>query len=241
MKLFVDNWRKFRKNVLNEGGFSRIRQIMLGQVPSVDTVGLLTAENPDGQPASPQENAALMKDLKDSLKLMKIGYTDIGGSFGSPEKSVFIMNISRDDVAMLGRKFDQEAVIWGQKQRDGEGEPFYRFEYIEGDRTVQTRDVSLSDQGVQSLGDFYSEKGGRKFVIPFFDGDYENASPADGGRRLSFEPDELSDDDEAKELAESINKRNKHLLDPNRTIKSKWHHRNIMREEMKRLEERLRS
>jgi len=101
--------------------------------------------------------------------------------------------------------------------------------------------VSLSDQSVQSLGDFYSEKGDRKFVIPFFDGDYEKASPADGGRRLSFEPGELSDDDEAEELVESIKKRNRHLLDPKRTIKSKWHHRNIMREEMKRLEKHLQS
>ena len=240
MKSFVENWRKFRKKVLNEGGFSRIRQIMLGQVPSVDTVGILTAENPDGRLASPQTNASLMRDLKNSLRLMKVGYTDIAGSFGSPEKSVLIMNISRDDVAMLGKKFDQEAVIWGQKQRKEEGDPFYRFEYIEGDRTVQTRDVSLSDQSVQSLGDFYSEKGGRKFVIPFFDDDYEHASPTDAGRRLSFEPGEIPDDDEAKALVESIKTRNKRLLDINRTIKSKWHHRSIMREEMRRLERLIR-
>jgi hypothetical protein len=240
MKLFVENWRKFRKRVLNEGGFSRIRQIMLGQVPSVDTVGILTAENPAGQPASPQVNAALMKDLKDSLKLMRTGYTHIGGSFGAPESSVLIMNISRDDVVSLGEKFGQEAVIWGQKNRDDNGEPFYRFEYIEGSVTVQTRDVSLSSQSVQSLDDFYSEKEGRKFVIPFFDEEYESASQSAADQRLSFEPEELPDDEETRELTESIKKRSARLLDKKRTLKSRWHHRNIMREEMKRLEKLIR-
>ena len=239
MKNIINSWRRFRTKSLNESSFSRIRQIMLGQVPSIDSVGILTAENPGGKPASPQENKQLMRDLKKSLSDMKIGYTDIGGSFGGPEKSVFIMNISRDDTTRLGLKFDQEAVIWGGKQRDQEDQPFFRFEYIEGNNTIQTRDVSLGGQEIEKRDDFYSEKGKRKFVIPFFDDEYESARQSDGGRRISFEEQELAENEEAVKIAQSINERNNYLFEDDRAPKSIWHHRNVMREEIKKLQSLL--
>ena len=228
--------KETKKNLIKEAGFARVRQIMLGQVPSVDAVGILTAENPNAQPLSPAENNALMKDLKSSLQTMQIGYTDIGGSFGSPEKSVFIMNISRDDATMLGEKFGQEAVIWGQKMRQKADEPFFRFEYIEGYDTIQTRDVSMGGTDIQSKEDYYSEKEGRKFIIPFFDDAHEDSFPSAGGRRISFEPEEVPPEEEAQRLAENINKRNRLLFEKSRTNKSKWHHRNVMREEIKKLQ-----
>ena len=228
--------KEVKGSLIKESGFSRIRQIMLGQVPTVDQVGILTAQNPGGEPASPAENNVLMQKLKDALNDLQAGYTDIGGSFGSPEKSVFIMNVSRDDTSALGLMFGQEAVIWGQKLRNDEGDPFFRFEYLEGYNTIQTRDVSLGGSEVQSLDDYYSEKGDRKFLIPFFDDKYEGAHLAGDNRRISFAPDELPDEEEAQSLAESIARRNKLLFEQGRTKKSKWHHRNVMREEIRVLE-----
>jgi len=237
MKLLLENWRKYKKTLLKEGGFSRIRQIMLGQVPSIDQVGILTAENPHGVPSPPEQNKALMKQLKQALQ--GVGYTNIGGSFGSPEQSVFINNISRDDMTKLGHDFGQEAVIWGQKLRTDSGDPFFQFEYIEGNNTVQTRDVSLGGEGIQAHTDFYSEKGGRKFLIPFFDEEYETATPAMAGRRISFEPSEIPGDAEAQRLAESIKKRSKILLEKNRTEKSRYHHRNLLKIEIEKLKDYL--
>ena len=46
-------WRKF---LLQEAGFNRIRNILLGKVASVDTVGFMTAENPMAQKLSAKEN-----------------------------------------------------------------------------------------------------------------------------------------------------------------------------------------
>ena len=209
---------------------------MLGQVPSVDEIGILTAENPAGVEATSEKNKQLMDDLKKTLRGMKVGYTDVGGSFGGPEKSIFIMNISRDDVTRLGALFDQLAVIWGQKRRDEEDHPFFRFEYIEGNSTKQTRDVSLGDTAIQSRDDFYSEKSGRKFVIPFFDDDYQGATVDLEERRISFVENEIPNTKQAKKIVESINKRAESLKQPGTTTKFKWHHRNIMREEMKTLE-----
>jgi len=228
------------RQIVEMSGFSRIRQIMLGQVPSVDSIGILTAENPDAIPASPQENRKFMNSLKLRLQDMGSGYTNIGGSFGSPEKSVFIMNVSRDDVVILGREFKQEAVIWGQKRRTKDGDPYYRFEYIEvesPDAPADVRNVSIGNADVQFLDDYYSEKSGRKFVIPFFDSRYEpeSASQAEGGRRISFLEEEYKHIEESTPLVESINRRTCLLKEDNRTAKSKWHHRNILQVEMRKL------
>ena len=182
-----------------------------------------------------------MKKMKAQLRDMQIGYTDIGGSFGGPEKSILIMNISRDDLTQLGLGLGQEAVIWGQKERGENNDPFYSFEYIEGTTTIQSRVVSMSDVSVQSREDFYSEKAGRKFWIPFFEDEYEGARPSMGGRRISFEKSEIPPLRETKKLVQSINKRNIFLLEKNRTNKSRWHHRNIMREEIKILNKIMKS
>lgn len=230
-----------KKELLNESGFSRIRQIMLGRVPSIDSIGILTAENPEGKRLSPEENSALMKKMKIQLRDMQVGYTDLAGSFGGSEKSILIMNISRDDLTQLGLGLDQEVIIWGQKERDENNDPFYSFEYIEGTTTIQTRAVSMSDASVQSREDFYSEKSGRKFWIPFFEDEYEGAEPSMGGRRISFEKSEIPPLRETKKLVQSINKRNIFLLEKNRTNKSRWHHRNIMREEIKILNKIMKS
>ena len=227
------------QQIVEMSGFSRIRQIMLGQVPSVDSIGILTAENPDAIP-TPQQNRKFMKSLKLRLQDMGSGYTNIGGSFGAPEKSVFIMNVSRDDVVVLGRDFKQEAVIWGQKRRTEDGEPYYRFEYIEvesPDTPADVRNVSIASADVQDLEDYYSEKSGRKFVIPFFDPKYEpeKANPSAGGRTISFLEEEYKHIEASAPLVESINRRARLLGEDKRTAKSKWHHRNILQIDMRKL------
>jgi len=235
----LDDIKKLVKLVkeahLKESGFSRIRQIMLGQVPSVDTVAILTAENPGGEKAPSSENKKLMKQFKKDLRDSEHGYTDIAGKFGSKENSLMIMNISRDDTVELGNKYDQYAVIWGNKLREDDGEPYFRFEYIEGNKTIQTRDVSLSGKSVEDRDDYYSEKEGRKFIIPFFDDKYEMAKIKSG--RLSFIDSELPKTRETEDLAESIILRDKRLRNPKgKSSKYLWHHRSILKEEMKRLE-----
>ena len=53
-------WRKF---ILQESGFNRIRNILLGKVASVDTIGFMTAENPMAQKLSNKQNRELNKKL----------------------------------------------------------------------------------------------------------------------------------------------------------------------------------
>ena len=226
-------------NLINESGFSRVRQMMTGMVPAIDTMGILTAENPDGEPASPKFNKQANQKLAAKLASLNYGFIPIQGKFGTPEDSFIVPNMTREDAVFLGKRFGQEAVIWGSKIIEEVGEPFFRFEYIEGSETIQTRDVSLGGSEAQEREDYYSSKKGRKFYIPFFDDDYEGAKPVDGGRRISLAKDELPDDERVGELVEKINFHVKASLQEKRTPKSRWHHRAIIKEYRKKLDEVL--
>jgi hypothetical protein len=116
-------WRKF---LLQEAGFNRIRNILLGKVASVDTVGFMTAENPMAQKLSAKENRELNKKLMAWMRDRGYGPIRIRGSFGSKERSFMIPNITREDIVEAGKYFNQESVIWGQKDKDNK----FIFEYI---------------------------------------------------------------------------------------------------------------
>jgi len=260
------------KNLIKESGFPRVRQIMLGQIPSIDTLGILTAENPMGKPHSKAENELRNKELMTDLRSMNYGPIPIQGRFGGPESSLLIPNITRDEAIKLGNKHQQEAVIWGQRISDQFSDPFLKFEYIEGDETIQTRSVSLGGDDAQSREDYFSAKKGRKFYIPFFDDEFEGVVPDEGGRRIHKNKDpyqdrldntetdtrlgpqsvvgttpiverkncffegEVPNTKEAKTLAASIKMRTSLLAESARTKKSKWHHRGMIKEEMRKLQ-----
>tara|TARA_R110000796_G_scaffold220375_2_gene336482 strand:+ start:4012 stop:4764 length:753 start_codon:yes stop_codon:yes gene_type:complete len=226
-------------NLLSESGYARVRQMMMGLVPSIGTLGILTAQNPGGQAGSAEENLQANANLMADLVARNYGVIPIEGSYGGAEDSFLVPNITRDDIAALGIKYGQEAVIWGRKTTEEVGEPYFTFEYLEGDKTIQTRDVSLGGSEVQGKEDFYSSKKGRKFYIPFFDDAYEGAKPADGGRSISLQGDELPDDSRIEEIVHKINSHVKLSLEENRTSKSRWHHRGLIKEYRKRLDEVL--
>ena len=233
-------------NLIREGGFSRLRQIMLGQVPVIDTVGIITAENPGGKAAPIPQNKKNNKKLMGQLRSKNYGPIKVRGKFGEKENSFMVPLMTREDVIELGQEYGQEAVIWGEKLEDDDGNPYFRFEYIEfvkdedgnhiASETVETRDVSLGGAEAQEREDFYSEKAGRKFYIPFFDDDYETARSEEGGRRVSFMESELPVTKEVAFLITHIQDGALSLQENTRTGKSMWHHRGVMRAHMRRLQ-----
>lgn len=193
------------KQFVVESSFPRIMNMLRGDVPSVDTVAILTAENPMGQKASNKENNARMRRLKQMLKSgflhsipLQGGEVNIKGKYGSVENSVLVPHISRERAIQMAAHFEQETVIWGEKEQAPNGESFIRFEWIEANtpqgekpqvedyETLQTRDVVISGQGVQDEEDMYSFFKGRKWVIPFFGPD---AAYAPGKRRVQYPED----------------------------------------------------
>lgn len=232
MKSLLTEWKKF----LNESGFNRIKNILQGKVASVDTVGFMTGENPMAQKLSSKENRELNKELMAWFRERGYGPIRIRGKFGSKERSMMIPNISREDMVEAGKYFNQESVIWGEKTEENR----FVFEYIEGDQTMQKRDAVLFDEEVQSREDFFSQErqsAARKFYIPFFDDQYE----MEEGHEYDYDLPSLTAQQRKtnKTLIKEINNRIGYSLDTNRTPKSRWHHRQILRLKLRELKKNL--
>ena len=169
-----------------EHGFVRMRRMILGDVPTIETIGIITAQNPNGQPFAKQRNLALNKRLLDELQGMNCGRIEhcgavkIQGVFGGhPEDSFIIPNLSRNDILRLQRDYQQKAVIWGRRRHDRNNNAFFDWEYIEDGKIADTKPISVSQEDVQSRDDFFSAIKTRKFIIPFFNDPYSNWEPGE--------------------------------------------------------------
>ena len=222
--------------MLKESGFNRIMNILQGKVASVKTVGFLTGENPMAQKMSSKENRALNKELMAWMRDRGYGPIRIRGKFGNKERSMIIPNITREDMVEVGQYFNQESVIWGKRVEEDR----FIFEYIEGDKTIQKRDVVLFDDSVQAREDFYSQErqsAGRKFYIPFFDDEYE----MEEGQESEYDLPSLTEKQFKRhsDLINEINRRIGLSLDGLRTEKSRWQQRQIARLRLRELKKKL--
>lgn len=229
--LIFENWRKFLKEARD---FPSLIHSLAGNRENIHTIGMITAENPQGVETDEEQNAERNEQLMQSLKEMNLGYRKIRGKFGDEdnpkpeevreENSFLVPNISKDEIINLGKKYDQQSVIWGERKDDK-----FVFEYIECDtgEVTNTRDVTL--HGRQKIGGkevqqkkinySRSRKGPEKFVVPFFADEYEMVSEYN-----------IPNPDYNGPLNEEINKRTKMVLEPNRTGKSKWYNRGVIKE-----------
>ena len=106
------------------------------------------------------------------------------------------------------------------------------FHYIESadGETKQKRAVVLTGSDIQSRGDLYSQepKGSEseagKFVIPFFDDEYE-----------MVEEQELEEGPSTDSIYEEINRRISETLKENKTGKFRWEQRGLIKELKKKL------
>jgi hypothetical protein len=166
--------------------------------------GILTAENPRGEAADKSSNAKRMSVLRSALDKAGLDYVKLDGKYGGEETSYFVLNMSKHDLIYLGKKFKQAAVIGGEKlirnyrenqpsvyfamtyyqtEPDGSEEPAYDpQEYY----AVDNREVVVAGPEADAKTDYFSEIGGKKFVIPFFSdaeghemGDEPSPFPAD--------------------------------------------------------------
>lgn len=199
---------------LNEGEYSKSMIAMRGLRDKIETMAFLSPENPCGEPLSAEENAKRYRRLIRLLKDGFYGYRKIKGKYGVEENSFMIYNISKKDAIELGEKFEQESILFGQKMGNQ-----MLFQVIKsfncsgndvvGD-VVGERKVFLTLD--KDSDDFFSEVGGRKFRIPFYDAEYEDAE-WDGGaivKKLSEEVD--------SRLSQLI----KESLDTSKTGKYRW-------------------
>ena len=169
-------------NIL-ESTFPRIIRTMRGDIESISTVGIMSAQNPLGRKESPEYegktkeeiirlkksyNEYANNNLKNELRDNNLGFHQVLGRYeANNEISLIIPNISRELMTQLGVKYGQESVIWGEKVEEGK----FMFYFINC-KTMKIDDVVEEvyfGRDVQSRDDFFTWVKGRKFVLPFFE------------------------------------------------------------------------
>ena len=169
-------------NIL-ESTFPRIIRTMRGEVESISTIGIMTAQNPlaikdsfEYEGKTEEESIRLKKsyneyvnnNLKNELRDNNLGFHQVFGRYeANNEIALIIPNISREHITQLGAKYGQESVIWGEKVEEGK----FVFYFINC-KTMKIDDVVEEvyfGREVQSRDDFYTWVKGRKFVLPFFE------------------------------------------------------------------------
>jgi hypothetical protein len=100
-------------------------RIRIGEDPHVDASSwaFVTAENPRSEPDSAERNAARMRALENDLR----GYRTLrgrgepaAGSTWKAEESFLVLGIDRAAAIALGRKYGQNAIVFGERGRPAE-------------------------------------------------------------------------------------------------------------------------
>lgn len=181
---------------MGESGFSSVGRQLRGLNPKVQTIAILTGENPCSTPLTPRENNELNRKLTDHLSNeyydfingKRIGYRPVKGKYGSPENSFIVNNITKDDAMKIGSDFEQESIVYGERYEEGD-EYGMKFQLIVSHPCPTTEDPVGTVWGEtkvfinvrKNANDLYTEVKGRKFSIPFFKVDaYEKDLDSDG-------------------------------------------------------------
>lgn len=170
---------------LRESGFARLKNAMHGLVDGIDTIGIVSAQNPAGkEPLTKLENKRRHEELKKKVRELGYGFMNPDyGMYGDKEKSLIIQNITKEKLVELSNFYEQESCIFGTKDVNEAG-ALFKWEYIKNGKVVGEETVYTSHSGseVQDRKDYYTKHKGRKFVIPFFTDDEEVKQPLDKHR-----------------------------------------------------------
>ena len=163
MKSTAENLQNFFDSLQREDG------------PS--TMAVITAQNPPAKVAShtnkkfadrfdkviPQINDSTikwnnhykMRDLESDLNSLNLDYMQVRGEYFGPEMSFLVFDISKEQAIELGKKYLQDAIVFGQKMRASNMADFEQG-YVDPD--FQARDpeslMSQPSQGPKIYFDF---------------------------------------------------------------------------------------
>lgn len=160
--------------VINESKYSSVANTLRGGIrKSIKTIAILTGENPFGQRADKKYNKDANKKLESILISGRYGYRKVKGSYGSLENSYIVNNISLESAISLGEKFNQDSIVFGEVTGGDKEDIYMTFKMVGTDPNkpdeyksdLGTTDVFVSRNNAE---DFYSEVGGKKFVLPFY-------------------------------------------------------------------------
>ena len=148
MKLTRDTIKQMIKEVLTENQqssmvlsekskkpkYERIIDALEGKSEGIDTVGLMSGQNPMAVSVSKSMNAELKAQLENKVNEMGLKFIRIGGIFAhNPEQSVMILNPTKDQMEVLNREFKQWGFVFGEKYPIDQERDFMIFKMYEID------------------------------------------------------------------------------------------------------------
>ena len=157
------------EDYIEEGGYAKMVRSIAGLEPNIDSIGIITAENPMAQKHSSKENKVRNSNLAEDLRSLGYGFYQIQGKYGNIEHPFVVPNVLKDDIVNLGEKYGQDAIIYVFKTKTGSVAEM--IETHDANKTVVSKVVLPMAHDVE---DFYSIYKGRKFSIPFFDDMFRN-------------------------------------------------------------------
>ena len=102
-----------------------------------DSLGIITAHNPQGKKLSRKENKKLNDRLWSDLRIADYDPWPVQGNYqGHKENSFLIPDISRGELVKYAKKYNQAAVIWAKKVDKG-----YAVEWINGGKTTKKKHI----------------------------------------------------------------------------------------------------
>lgn len=165
----------------NPGKFKRVMQILGPSDESTKGFGVMSAENPLGQQSSSFDNERRMIQLKDMLKGDGKSFEEVKGKFfNNEENSLVISDVDIRAMATYSSHKDwpQHSFIFGKKDSVGDDKHVhYYFVEMRYDDSYEMAGYEITDYRtsifknaeIQKRTDMFSQAGGKKFYIPFFD------------------------------------------------------------------------
>ena len=82
------------EDMIPEGGYAKLMRTLSGMEENIDSVGIITAENPMAKGLPSSENKGRNKSLAADLTELGYGFYQIEGKYGAVEKPFVIPNIN---------------------------------------------------------------------------------------------------------------------------------------------------
>ena len=165
-----------------ESKYEKLMKMMKGKDPKVNTIGIMSGQNPMAKETSPEKNTQLKNELEEAVSSMGLPALRVGGLFeGLPEKSLLILNPSLDQMEELNRAFTQWGFVFGDKWNKKDPDSFIIFKLFEVDYDSPTgfgsaqrgkeTGVVLGHQQLKNVADNISIEptSGKKFGVEFFE------------------------------------------------------------------------
>jgi hypothetical protein len=149
----------FRDYVLREEFF---QSVILGDVDTASTLGIITAENPDDGKLTKTGNERKNKELCKDLEKLGFAPIQMSGKFsGKAEKPFLVINIDRTKLIDLAKKYRQQSVIYGERKGK------FIFTLIRNGRTVSKGSLVVGHPENLLDRNCYFKLGGDKFSLRF--------------------------------------------------------------------------